>query len=61
MTEREPDWDTIAEQQAEARRDAMTYECPDNGQHCSHWHDGGKCCACKQAGPDWHDTGEEPF
>jgi hypothetical protein len=33
--------------------------CPEtsDSQHCGHWHDGGKCCACGQSGPDW--DGEE--
>jgi hypothetical protein len=62
MPERERDWDMILELRAEAERDAMIYQCPEtsDGQHCGHWHDGERCCACGQAGPDWTE-GEVPF
>jgi hypothetical protein len=65
MPEREPDWDTAMELEAESRRDAKEYECPEtsNGQHCGDWHGGGKCMACGQDGPEsddtaWWDDGE---
>jgi hypothetical protein len=59
MPEREPDWDTVMEQEAEARRDAAAWDvecsCPCHGMSMSMIC--GTCC--DRAEPD--DAGEAPF
>ena len=53
----------VLEDQADEDQDGG-YVCPEtsDGQHCGDWHEGGKCGACGQTGPDPDDDEDlEPY
>jgi len=51
-------WDKAMRENAAAEgfpvADRDDAPCPEtsDSQHCGHWHDGEKCCACGQDGPE---------